>query len=106
MRGGVAGDNFEAIGSVGKRDRVEGVEAVGDFFFKRLPVGFAVSAIEEREDKLIAVVIVRGPARRNRGFIANAGKRLATLLNIELHAGAWRRGEVDGYRLLLRNLCG
>src|ERR1700735_5435035 len=109
MRRRIARNYPHPVATIGKPDRVEGIEAFGDTRPEQAPVLFAVSAHVNVEDEFVAVVVMSGPAHGDGGTIADSGRRAGGRI-LGVTDSALRGGEIDGDRLglagLLRRLIG
>ncbi len=73
MRGSIAGHHAHAVTAIGDANRIEGVETIGYPRLEQAPVLLSVAANVHVENKLVAIVVVRGPTYGDGGAIADCG---------------------------------
>src|ERR1700733_14661204 len=100
MRRCVAGNHTDAITAIGNPDGIERIETLGHARPEQAPILLTVSANIDIEDKVVTIIIVRRPARRDRGAVPHCSQG----------SGGWvwrvgesilSRGEVDADLLWL-----
>src|SRR5436305_3149966 len=65
MRWGIGGDYSHRVSTIGQQTRVPRIELVGNVVLQQLPVVFVVTAVVNRVDEIVVIIVVRGPAHGN-----------------------------------------
>src|ERR1700678_677679 len=74
MRGGIAGNDPDAITAIGNPDGIEGIEMLGYALPEEAPVLLSVPANVDVKDQVVAIVVMRRPAHRHRGPVPHRGQ--------------------------------
>ena len=72
VRRRIAGDDLDAVAAIGQQRGIKGVELLRDAVLEQPPVVVVVGAEVNGVDQIVAVVVVRGPADRDRALVSKA----------------------------------